>query len=140
MGTNIHLHVEVFDMVLGRWEHFTHPEMPKGPYLMYEKMCGVRGEVSNAIAPPRGLPLNVSEMTQACFIFDDSQGAAQTPSWLSRAEVMTLQKFIEDELLPADRKWALEIDYWGYYFGNGYDVFKGPARWVDFRFVFWFDS
>lgn len=141
MGTDVTVHTEVFNIETGRWEHFSIPTLPRN-YLIFEKICGVRGEVSEAIAPPRGLPINVSDMTLTCFSHDMksyANPAHATPTWLSREEMKSLADFIEAEILPVDRKWALETDYWGYYFGNPWESFEGPKQYVDFRFLFWFD-
>lgn len=135
MGCDIHIHAEI--RVNGKWLHYDQPECRRD-YALFERMAGVRGDVENAIAPPRGLPADASETTKLCSDFYDSDGHSH--SWLSSKEIADLADWCNgrgrDYAFPDWDRWL---------FGNGYsDFHKYPSDRKegveDVRFVFWFDN
>lgn len=134
MGCDVHIHAEV--KIKGKWHHYNQPECNRH-YALFEKMAGVHGDVKNAIAPPRGLPKDTTEMTR----FDrDHWGAdGHSHSWLGAEEICALvdwyKKAFEVSLPDFDR-WL---------FGNTYSGFTRypadrPEGIEDVRFIFWFDN
>lgn len=135
MGCDIHIHAEV--KINGSWQHYDQPCCDRN-YLLFEKMAGVRGEAKNAIAAPRGVPGDATEMTR----FDSARwnGDGHSHSWLSAEEIALLAEWWAREY-PKDLwpKW----DQW--LFGNAYSGFikypedrQGGVE--DVRFIFWFDN
>lgn len=142
MGCDIHMHVEI--KILGRreWEHYSQPDVERN-YALFAKMAGVRNRDENIepIALPRGLPKDVSFMTQYASDFDGSDGHSH--SYLESAEVAMLEKWYRTQ------SWAKPFGFYkqfGFLFGNSFDGFAQgyrdcyPATLEDFRFVFWFDN
>ena len=138
MGCDVHIHQEV--KINGKWEHYRETQIPRN-YQAFAKMAGVRG-TEKPIAEPRGLPNDVTTMTQFCSDYDGPDG--HTHSWLGAAEIAELEEFIEDQM-GEDKAWRLERDGWGYLFGNGWGAWtkwpdERPKGVEDIRFVFWFDN
>jgi hypothetical protein len=137
MGCDIHIHAEV--KIKGKWEHYDQPDCDRD-YELFERMAGVRGDVKNAIAAPRGIPKNASLMTK--FEAKNWGEDGHSHSWISAQEIADLADWEEKRQNPTrlfDRKW----DQW--LFGNSYSGFiKYPADRVkgiqDVRFIFWFDN
>lgn len=75
MGCDIHAHIEV--MINERWHHYSVPRI-KRRYALFEKIAGVRGDVCNAIVPPRGIPHDLSTITEICY--DREQPDSHTPT------------------------------------------------------------
>lgn len=135
MGTDIRLHQEV--KINGKWEHYREAGVPRN-YRLFGKMAGVRGD-ETPLAEPRGLPDDAAVMTRFCYDHDPGY----TPSWLNAEEVYRLDEWLQGTL-PEDKKWRVEVDFWGYFFGNTWGGFfeypdDGPEGVEDIRFVFWFD-
>ncbi len=149
MGCDIHIHAEV--KVHGNWQHYTQLRLPRN-YRLFEKMAGVRGDDANAIAAPRGMPVDVTRETRFC---SDYEGAnAHSHSWLSSDEILVLQDWCTENLMayrqPSILKsFDIEWEANAYFFGNSFSGWKKyPSdnkrlRGMgvqDVRFVFWFDS
>lgn len=148
MGCDIHLHIEI--RVNGIWHHYAAPYVQRW-YALFERMAGVRGDVHNAIAPPRGLPDDATVVTKLAS--DDMGSDGHSHSWLSSAEVVVLDDWLgeqEEKLKPEWPGYNLEhAILHTYLFENG---FAGFVRYpkdgkrvralglADFRFVFWFDN
>jgi hypothetical protein len=103
-------------------------------------MAGVRGG-EMPIAEPRGIPEDATTLTRFCCDRDGEDG--HTHSWLGASEILELEEFISERL--GDNKWRLEMDGWGYLFGNTWGGFtkypdERPEGLEDVRFVFWFDN
>lgn len=136
MGCDIHLHIEV--KIDGEWEHYGAPRCDRR-YGFFGKMAGVRDSVQSPIVEPRGLPYDVSAITELSFRYWGSVG--HTHSWLNSREVSILGAWAlethPDEFCPLE-KWL-----GCFLFGNGFDP-NYESHWPDgvedFRFVFWFDS
>ena len=132
MGADCHCHIEV--KIDNKWEHYSVPNIQRN-YTIFEKMAGVRGDVANAISPPRGLPKDISLITK---IDADNWGEdTHSHSWLSSEEFKELYEY---------QKYHYSyIEQYGYLFGNGFESFKAgdagyPKDIQDFRLVFWFDN
>ena len=135
MGCDIHIHAEV--KIAGRWHHYDQPNCNRD-YELFEKMAGVRGDVNNAIAKPRGLPRNASFITK----FDCKRwgSGGHSHSWLGSKEIAELAEWTEKR---GASRFGCEWDQW--LFGNSYSGFvkypnDRPKGVQDVRFIFWFDN
>ena len=138
MGCDIHLHPEV--KIHGKWHHYG-CGVVKRNYELFEKMAGVRGSARNAIAPPKGLPFDISDLTR--FDLDLWDCDAHSHSWLNAEEIAILQDWWEEKYGHSYFAWP-ELQ-WGYLFGDTWGSFfqypeNRPGRLEDVRFVFWFDN
>lgn len=133
MGCDIHLHIEV--MLGGVWHHWSTPHISRY-YDLFEKMAGVRGKTSNALAPPRGLPHDVTVLTMYCY--EQENGDAHTMSWLGAKEIADLYDWFEQKYGE-----PFESILHCYLLGSGLEsVWKYPEdrEFDDVRFIFWFDN
>ena len=103
-------------------------------YDMFERMAGVRGETNKAIAPPRGLPLDISDGTRLHYEYEKPD--AHSESYLTWLEFNQLMKEFRDDNV------FLEGQF-GWLFNDGYSredwdekISKPPID--DVRVVFWF--
>lgn len=140
MGCDIHFFTEV--KLDGKWHQYAAPNVSRW-YGLFEKMAGVRGDVENAIVPPKGIPADASELVMKSYDYWDSD--AHTPSWLNAAEINALEEWLyayHKENRPEEYFYPEKI--WGYVNGNGYGGYhKYPDQknlFEDVRFVFWFDN
>ena len=105
---------------------------------MFEKLAGVRGDVANAIAPPRGLPSDVSEAV--AVVYESEQVDWHSESFITASEMPAFYKWRQE--YRADHRWV--IYEWGFIMGNGWETFdEHPEMFPgieDVRLVFWFDS
>lgn len=104
-------------------------------YAMFERICGVRGEVEKAIAPPRGLPKDLSVITKIVRDYDGTDGHSDT--WLTGAELQDLVDWVEknyDSMFQHERV--------GYLCGNTFRIGDGSvAKEIeDVRFICWFNN
>ena len=135
MGCDIHMHAEI--KIKGKWEHYDQPNAYRD-YALFEKMAGVRGDVKNAIVPPRGIPDDATTTTKFDCERWDSDGHSH--SWLNAGEIAQLRDWWEKQ----GHEWKYDTwDQW--LFGNNYSGFvKYPTDRVkgleDVRFIFWFDN
>lgn len=132
MGCDIHSHIEI--KIGGVWHHYSCPPLPRS-YQLFERICGVRGEAENAIAPPRGLPDDLSIVTKVCRVYDGCDAHSET--WLDQMELCALIKFHE-----TFTKGMAQFDHWGYLNGNSFDLstYGHPVEITDVRFICWFDN
>lgn len=144
MGCDIHLCAEV--KINGEWHLYDQPRIDRN-YLLFERMAGVRGEKANAIAVPRGLPADMSKMTD--FLADSWGSDGHSHSWLTAQEIAELADWGKKNLGPGRRSgfsaWDMEWDWGSYLLGNSYSGFvrypnDRPKGIEDVRFVFWFDN
>lgn len=138
MGTDVHAHFEI--KVDGKWLHYSQPRVEQD-YLLFEKMAGVRGNVENAIVPPRGLPGDISETTRLEAKWWGMDG--HNHSWLSSREFKELHEFHTDQQENSP-SWRVNPEQWFYLHGNCWEDFHDypesyPKEIQDFRLVFWFD-
>lgn len=141
MGCDIHLHAEI--KVCGVWHHYSKPQITRH-YILFERMAGVRGDVENAIAAPRGVPDDATFTTR--YDFDHYGSDAHSASWLGAEEISMLVKYAEEMKKILVRDWySPELEEFGFLFGNGLEHVKRypdsyPKGLEDFRWVFWFDN
>lgn len=147
MGCDIHLFAEI--KVKGKWELYARLPFPRW-YGAFEKLAGVRGDVSEAIAPPRGAPVDLSSALR--FQLDYDGVGAHSVSWIDAKEIYTFDKWLATQ--PAYRKpkifehFSLEWETEIYFFGNSFadvadygEACRAVEKGVeDLRFVFWFDN
>lgn len=137
MGCDIHFHSEI--KIGNEWHHYGHPSIQRN-YALFGKMAGVRGD-SEPISQPKGLPDDCSLVTALNAHKWDADGHSH--SWLNAKEILELENWLSKQL--RDGSWRLEMDYWGYLFGNSWGGFteypdeREPFL-NDIRFVFWFDN
>lgn len=136
MGCDVHIHAEI--KIAGKWYHYDQPECGRS-YALFEKMAGVRGDVKNAIAAPRGVPRNATFTTK----FDCKRWGSDghTHSWLNSKEIAELAEWYEKKY--PDVNFGADFDHW--LFGNSYSGFTNypgdrPKGIQDVRFIFWFDN
>ncbi len=138
MGCDVHATFEV--KVDNKWEHYSIPHFSRN-YQLFEKMAGVRGDVANAISPPKGLPEDISIVTKIDANYWN--GNAHTHSWLSSTEFKELYNYHKS--IENSDWWKIDYETYGYLFGNGFECFSDidehyPKEIQDFRLVFWFDN
>ncbi len=123
-------------------------------YELFEKMAGVRGERSAALAAPRGLPSDAGTMTR--FQSDNWGGDGHSHSWLSSGEMQALDEW--HKARPRIHS-SRNADHEGnprslythphaenlYLFGNDIEAWwrwpkERPKHVLDIRLVFWFDN
>ena len=137
MGCDIHAHFEI--KVDGEWLHYSQANFNRN-YRLFEKMAGVRGEVRNAIVPPKGLPKDISKVT--ALEVEDWGPDAHTFSWLNADEIKEIYEFHQKQY---EDGWRISTDQWHYLYCNGWEYFKEfrgeYQKWVeDIRLIFWFDN
>lgn len=162
MGCDIHCHIEV--KINGQWHHWSAPKIDRD-YSLFARMAGVRRVEPSPIAEPRGLPPDISVITEIDWACGD--GYWHTPSWLSGAELDALikERATEAETGAACATTAEERREWYYHpwrswrrggfgslFGGDFtvrqtdadvsrdDLDDHPDGVEDCRVVFWFDS
>jgi len=141
MGCDIHFHAEI--KVNGKWEHYADWSLSRNYYL-FAKMAGVRNY--NGVKPitsPKGLPEDMSEVTQLDAKHWKSDGHSH--SFLTAKEIAELEPWAETNCIDPEFKWKFHSKYWGYLFGNSWAGFTTypedrPEGVEDVRFVFWFDN
>lgn len=133
MGCDIHIYAEV--KIGSTWHHYGEVECDRD-YELFEKIAGVRGDVSESIAEPRGVPQDATFMTR---VHETREGEdAHTKTWLGADEIAAVAKW-DKERAFARRPWK------GYLFGNLFESFREypsdyPPEVEDLRFVIWFDN
>ncbi len=132
MGCDIHPHVEV--KIAGQWHHYSTPPIQRS-YLLFERICGVRGELKNAIASPRGLPESLSIVTAVCYAKEKPD--AHDCTWLDKQELCDLIDWADKN---SDR--LFQHHQFGYLTGNSFNLHPGsnPPEIEDVRFICWFDN
>jgi hypothetical protein len=146
MGCDIHLHIEV--KLNGKWEHYAAPSVNRY-YVMFERMAGVRGDITNAISIPKGLPEDVTTITR--YDADRMGSDGHSHSWLGVDELMKLEDWLKTELRLYNGIYShpdLEHEILHcYFFGNSFTGIKryptdyrGMPEIENVRFVFWFDN
>lgn len=138
MGCDIHPHIEI--KIDDKWEHYSVPRI-KRRYSLFEKIAGVRGNVMNAITPPRGVPHDMSRVTQICW--DKESNDAHTPTYLNKEEFLQMIEWANDPT-NTQQEWAGQFEHEeiGYLTGNSFNLYDGscPPQVQDVRFICWFDN
>lgn len=113
-------------------------------------MAGVRGELHNALVPPKGLPASLSRITALSVERMGLDG--HTFSWLTADELGAVQTFHGDygkeHRAVTQAEWVGRYEatkQWGYLFGvdvGGFTAYRDeyPKEIKDVRLVFWFDN
>ena len=83
MGCDIHAWIEVVDRKRSHTRAIARAHLDRD-YKIFERLCGVRGNVKHAVAPPRGLPDQLSSWCSGDVEEWASDGHSH--SWLSAAE------------------------------------------------------
>lgn len=136
MGCDIYCHFEV--KIKDKWEHYSEPNIGRN-YALFGLMAGVRNYDIEPIIQPKGLPDNLSIITQMCW---DRGDEYHHPSWFNSEEVKILDKKL-DELFHNSKSIYYTGDHkirFGYVFNQSLDnlkhfVVKGVE---DVRLIFWF--
>lgn len=136
MGCDIHLHIEV--KISGKWHHYGHPSIPRS-YPLFEKLAGVRGQRDNAIAPLRGVPLDMSTVTSLSYLL--WRPDAHSLSWIDSDEIIEVCNWLDKAGKRGDQ-YRFAENWFGYLFGCGWSDWReeGPADIQTVRFIFWFDN
>lgn len=136
MGCDIHAHIEV--KIRGRWEHYSCPPFIRN-YQIFERICGVRGDEKEAIAPPRGLPHDMSAVTRACYEHEHEHRDAHSMTWLTGQEFSDLIDWVEAGNAGPGLA-SFQHHYVGYLTGNNFTSDNTPKEIQDVRFICWFDN
>jgi hypothetical protein len=135
MGCDIHPHIEIkFE---GRWEHYSTPQLPRH-YALFERIAGVRGDLSAAIRPPSGIPDDLSAVTAAIWRLENHH--CHTPTWLGWDDFIALLEWCDTNATGQAWRGEYNHKHWPYLFGNQFDRQSMPAVIEDVRFVCWFDN
>lgn len=138
MGCDIHAHIEI--KVNGEWKHYHAPDFERD-YAMFDRMAGVRGDGENMIVAPKGLPDDLSVITQICR--EDWGADAHTESWFNVRELKVFEDYLQED---QDIYYSSKISHiYGWLFGNRYGGLaeyrhEYPPEIEDVRMVFWFDN
>lgn len=137
MGATIHMHVETRRG--DTWFHFAAPSILRDR-TFFQLLADLDGDgVRKPVAPARGLPADLSEVTRFCRRQDGERVKCHHESYLTASELETLQERLWD--IFGDRG-ALQHDLEGHYFNtyiNGNTVAQHQG-WDDVRLVYWFDN
>lgn len=127
----------------GKWEHYAAPNIDRW-YKLFGLLAGVRDKDVKPISPPKGLPEDLSTITNLSRATWGRE--AHDYSWLDASEIATLSDTL--------KAWGIQdgcrLDYdlecsilHTYFFGNSFaaavatDSVPGIE---DIRFIFWFDN
>ena len=140
MGRDIHAHLEIKKG--GKWLYYSPVPITRS-YDLFARMakCGRMTE-TNPIAPNRGIPSDVSDMTR---LHREHWGAdGHSDSWLTSGELWVLGIEYKNRGDYGINRGFLE-DNRVYLFGNSVEyLHKYPGdypEWLeDVRLVFWFDN
>jgi hypothetical protein len=144
MGCDIEVHAEV--LIDRAWHHYSTATFDRN-YRLFTKMAGVRSQPEwdiKPIAPPRGLPMNLSAITKIAAL--KGKGHTYSHSWLSSKEIALTEKWlIENATTPSDAAFPSSSIKLGWLFGGafwGFEKYRSdyPREIQDVRWVFWFDN
>ncbi len=132
MGCDIHAHIEL--KVNGKWEHLSCPNLKRW-YRLFERICGVRGDVAYAIDKPRGLPADLNIVTKLDYEQWDTD--AHSATWLTKDELNELINWVEKSY---DN--MFQHEQMGYLNGCNFLQYpeSHPKEFEDVRFICWFDN
>lgn len=136
MGTDIHVHVEV--MINNKWHHYNNPSIDRN-YKLFGKMGGVRlYDDITPIAPTRGLPDDLSEITKIDAGIWGADGHSHT--FLMDNEIHELKNWYTQIFRPETSENPFFNQIFGYWLGHGFELDNETPEVTNFRFVFWFDN
>lgn len=137
MGASIHMHIEVKSG--DAWHHYAAPHMFRNG-IFFDLVAGISGKLQ-PVVPPRGLPENLSFVTQHDWGQDSESYRLHHAGWLSADELFELQRRLNEVYRGSllDRMdYDLEDGFLHTYInGNALASHQG---WDDLRFIFWFDN
>lgn len=136
MGTSIHMHIEVKHN--DTWHHYAAPHMFRNRDF-FDLVAGAYG--GQPIVSPRGLPENLSFVTQHDFEQDSRGYRLHHTGWLGADELVKLQERI-NEVFHVSNVTSMEYDLESgifHTFING-NTLAQHQGWDDLRFIFWFDG
>lgn len=137
MGCDVHGWFEI--KINGTWYAYSQLSFNRN-YDLFAKMAGVRNYNGiDPIAPPRGLPADISVVTAIYAKMWKVDGHSW--SWLNAREIKELYQFhVNFSNMP---RWKL-VEEWGYLFDHEWSSFiDNKCRFEpveDIRMVFWFDN
>ena len=150
MGYDINMHIEVKKD--DRWHHFAAPHLSKYELndngRFFDFVAGIRNE-ELMVTKPRGLPCDMSYVTDFCYQQDLASFKPTREGWLSKGELELIQTKLFD-YFEGQKKWGapgfehktkLDFDLDLTYFHtliNGNSVLSHQG-WDDVRLVFWFE-
>ena len=138
MGASIHMHIEVKSG--DTWHHYAAPHMFKDG-VFFDLIAGIYDKLQ-PVVPPRGLPENLSFVTQHDWDQDSKDfSRLHHAGWLSAKELVELQdrlNYIYAESTRPALSYDLETGLLHTYInGNALAIHQG---WDDLRLIFWFDN
>lgn len=128
MGCDIHGFTEV--KIKEQWHAYSALNIDRH-YALFGRLAGVRSNEHEPIVEPRGLPENISIVTDWQYREWDSD--AHTTSWLTHKEMAEIQEYAENKL-----GYKCYERIFGYLDGNDWDEL--PDGIEDARVIFWFDN
>lgn len=136
MGCDIHIHVEIKLKGEPEWQHYSVLHIPRY-YKLFGYIAGVRDKSVVPIAPAKGIPNDITTITQIDLHTDKYHHG----TWLNTDEIEKLEKLFpprSTELFSSNEFFIDNIAFcWGYLFGNGYN--KGAHPLIDdVRMIIWF--
>ena len=137
MGCDIHFHTEI--KVDGEWYHWSRPYAWRW-YELFGKMGMTRRWAeSDPVSELRGLPKDISKMTQLAHTIDDD---VHSESWLSSKDILRVIRWFYHKRKEMSDNPGLEMyNYFGLApWGSWLDIDLMIPPMQDFRFVFWFDN
>ena len=138
MGCDIHAHVEV--KFRGQWVHYNAPHVRRH-YDLFAKLAGVRndGEIE-PIAPPRGLPVDIADLTRAIYEAEGGAEYTHSASHITADEMRDVARWYDS--LDHNRTQGGHHGFEGVFgYLNGNSIASlGDGLVEDARLVFWFDN
>lgn len=142
MGTTIHAHIEVKRN--GRWLHFGAPNV-KTDCLVFAAINGeglgyMRESARERIYPKAsvvGLPSDISEVTQHCYLQNAANMHLHGEGALTSDDLYALQEHLKEINDNYCKRYDLEEDIFNTYI-NG-NCIASHEGWDDARIVFWYD-
>lgn len=140
MGTIMVTHIEYKKD--GRWLHYAAPRLARRDYRLMALIAGVRNE-DNGIEPmiaPRGLPLDMSEVTAICYAEDNKSCRTKRETYYEGDEIFALQKRwneLANDLSMLDKDFEERV--FGTY-GPGGNAIASCQGFGGARMIFWFQD
>jgi len=139
MSASIHMHIEVRSG--DTWYHYASPSLFRQGNTIFFDLLGGIYDKHKPIVPPRGLPENLSFVTQHDWKQDSEGYSLHHAGWLSADELWELQAQI-NKLYSEPNTVSMASDLESgllHTFING-NVLAMHQGWDDLRLIFWFDN
>jgi hypothetical protein len=143
MGQDIHAHLEI--LWDGEWEYYAPVDMGRN-YEMFTFLAedSGRGIPDDTLGPARGLPSDISKMTQIHYEVDVGYMGVHHPSWIPSPDISTFLHWYNANI---QNRFNAIFDRDLYLFGNDLLYFidnpgtsEYPKKLQDVRLIFWFDN